>query len=157
MKIDDFTLVTASRSKGRIVKGVDKGFPEVKLSFPFTISEMPIQHLKNLLVLHLRPIDSYNKLRPLTIATPFSARAKHQRETHLGHLVDLYENIRSGLPFYENYMEDGLRYKMKRIIDLYQDVDSLEVYRHKLAENFGENYYELDWKDFLEEAEIQLI
>lgn len=152
MKIEDFTLVTASRSRGRIVKGVDKGFLEVKLSFPFTISEMPIQHLKNLLVLRLRPIDAYNKLRPLTIATPFSARAKHQKETHLGHLPDLYENIRSGLPFYENYMEDGLRYKMKRIVDLYQDVDSLEVYRQKLAEDFGDNYFELEWKDFLDEV-----
>jgi hypothetical protein len=152
MKIEDFTLVTASHSSGTIVKGKDKGFLEVKLSFPFTISEMPIQHLKNLLVLHLRPLDKYNKLRPLTIATPFSARAKHQKETHLGHLPDLYENIRSGLPFYENYMEDGLRYKMKRIVDLYQDVDSLDVYRQKLSDDFGENYFALEWKDFLDEV-----
>lgn len=152
MKIEDFTLVTASKTQGRVVKAVDKGFLEVKLSFPFTISEMPIQHLKNLLVLHLRPLDKYNKLRPLTIATPFSARSKNQSESQLGHQENLYENIRAGLPFYEKYMQDGLRYKMRRIVDLYQDVDSLETYRNKLKMDFGKNFFPMPWKSFYDEV-----
>lgn len=152
MKIEDFTLVTASKSQGSVVKGVDKGFLEVKLSFPFTIAEMPLQHLKNLLVLHIRPLDGYNKLRPLTIATPFSARSKNQSETHLGHQANLYEGIRSTLPFYEKYIEDGLHYKMKQIVDIYKDVDSLETYRAKLATDYAAKYLPLKWKEFHDEV-----
>lgn len=152
MNIDDFKLVTTSKSEGRIVKGVQKGFLEVKLSFPFSISEMPIQHLKNLLVLHVKPLDGNNTLRPLTIATPFSARAKHQSETHLGHKDNLYENIRASMGHYEELMEDGLRFKMKRVLQETASVDSLEVYRKKMKDDFKEQFYPLEWNDFRDEV-----
>ncbi|MGB0452136.1 MAG: hypothetical protein ACPGJV_00365 [Bacteriovoracaceae bacterium] len=154
----DFKLVSAATFTKAIKPQTNVVEHTVKL--PYLITDIPTQHIRNALVVHVTPASPDNPLAPTTVSMPIRLRQKSlQSKSNREHLKDFYKELifsgekDSKQNRIHDIMNGGVHYIVEESSKRNSSIDGEDLYQQHFERHWNKaNIAKLNYETFYDKV-----